>query len=136
MNKALLVVGEVNNGEDKPKIFPQEIMPLEDAPRKYTKQVHFRLHTAHLQPQQMLNVQELASAYPGKCPLFLCFMRPGGESIFVETHEKYCVAPSMQLQQAADERFGDDTYYVKVDSALPERVQRKWEKRGGDNGDE
>ncbi|HEX3798213.1 MAG TPA: DNA polymerase III subunit alpha [Verrucomicrobiae bacterium] len=136
MNKALLIVGEVNNGEDKPKIFPQEIMPLEDAPRKYTKQVHFRLHTAHLQPQQMLNLQELASAYPGKCPLFLCFMRPGGESIFVETHEKYCVAPSMQLQQAADERFGDDTYYVKVDSALPERVQRKWEKRGGDNGDE
>ena len=32
-NKAILVVGEVNNGDDKPKIFPQEIMPLEDAPR-------------------------------------------------------------------------------------------------------
>jgi hypothetical protein len=49
-NKAILVVGEVNTGEDKPKIFPQEIMPLEDAPKKYTKQVHLRLHTAHLQP--------------------------------------------------------------------------------------
>ena len=45
-NKALLVIGEVNTSEDKPKIFPQEIMPLEDAPKKYTKQVHFRLHTA------------------------------------------------------------------------------------------
>ena len=31
-NKALLVTGEVNTGEDKPKMFPQEIMPLEDAP--------------------------------------------------------------------------------------------------------
>jgi len=29
--KALLVVGEVNNDEDRPKLFPQEIMPLEDA---------------------------------------------------------------------------------------------------------
>ena len=31
-NKAILVIGEVNTGDDKPKIFPQEIMPLEDAP--------------------------------------------------------------------------------------------------------
>ncbi len=137
LNKAVLVIGEINTGEDKPKIFPQEIIPLEDAPRKYTKQVHFRLNTAHIQPDNLASVQELATAYPGKCPLFLCFMRPGGERIFVETHEKFSVAPSMQLQKAADERFGNETYYAKVDSALPERAPRKWEKRGGgDNGDE
>ena len=53
VNKAILVIGEVNTGEDKPKIFPQEIMPLEDAPKKYTKQVHLRLHTAHLKPEQL-----------------------------------------------------------------------------------
>jgi hypothetical protein len=135
-NKALLIVGEVNNGEDKPKIFPQEIMPLEDAPRKYTKQVHFRLHTAHLQPENLGSVQELATAHRGKCPLFLCFQRPGGEAIFLETHENFWVAPSMQLQQAADEKFGNETYYVKVDASLPERTQRKWEKRNGDNGEE
>src|SRR6185437_6149582 len=48
-----------NYGEDKPKLFPQEIMPLEDAPRKYTKQVHFRLHTAHLEPEKLAAVHEL-----------------------------------------------------------------------------
>src|SRR6202000_3131979 len=42
VNKAILVVGEVNTGEDKPKIFPQEIMPLEDAPKKYTRQVYLK----------------------------------------------------------------------------------------------
>jgi DNA polymerase-3 subunit alpha len=65
-NKAVMVIGEVNNGEDKPKIFPQEIMALEDAPRKFTKQVHFRLHTAHLQPENMAGVAEVAAAYPGR----------------------------------------------------------------------
>src|SRR6201999_3281126 len=49
LNKAILVIGEVNTGDERPKIFPVEIMPLEDAPRKYTKQVHLRLHMAHLQ---------------------------------------------------------------------------------------
>ncbi len=134
-NKAILVVGEVNNGEDKPKIFPQEIMPLEDAPRKYTTQVHFRLHTAHWQPERLQSVRELASAHSGKCPLFLCFIRPGGEVVFVEAHEKFGVAPSLQLQQAADESFGEETYYVKVDATLPERAQR-WPRKGDSNGDE
>ncbi|MDB6124822.1 MAG: dnaE [Pedosphaera sp.] len=137
LNKAILVVGEVNTGEDKPKIFPQEIMALEEAPRKYTKQVHLRLNTGRLEPESMQSVLEVTAAHPGKCPLFLCFKRPTGEMVFIETHEKFSVMPSMQLQKITDERFGDQTYYAKVDTSLPERTQRRWEKKGGsDNGDE
>jgi DNA polymerase-3 subunit alpha len=129
-NRALLVVGEVNNGEDKPKIFPQEILPLEDAPRRYTKQVHLRLHTAHLTPKHLQAARDLVAAHPGRCPLFLCFMRPGGEIVFVETHENFSVLPSLELQKAADDLFGEDTYYAKVDSTLPERTPRRWERKG------
>jgi len=135
-NKAILVIGEVNNGEDKPKIFPQEIMPLEDAPKKYTKQVHLRLHTAHLKPDDIEAVRELVAAHPGKCPLFLCFMRPTGEVIFLQPHERFGVLPSLALQQAADARFGEETYYVKVDTSLPEKQQRRWERKPGANDDE
>jgi DNA polymerase-3 subunit alpha len=128
-NKAILVIGEVNTGDEKPKIFPQEIMSLEDAPRKFTKQVHLRLHTAHVKPENLPSVFDLVVAHPGKCPLFLCFMLPGGEVVFMETHERFFVAPSRELQAAADELFGEETYYAKVDTSLPERVQRKWEKK-------
>jgi DNA polymerase-3 subunit alpha len=127
-NKAILVVGEVNTGEERPKVFPQEIMPLEEAPKKFTRQVHLRLHTAHLKPESMTAVLELVAAHPGKCPLFLCFMRPTGEVIFIEPNERFGVTPSHQLQQAADRLFGEETYYVKVDNSLPER-QRRWERR-------
>ena len=136
LNQAILVVAEVNQGEDKPKLFPQEMMLLEDAPKKYTKQVHFRLHTAHLTSLDMPAVRDLAAAHAGRCPLFLCFLRPTGEAIFIETHEKYCVQPSLKLEKAAAERFGDDTYYAKVDTSLPERAPRRWERRSSDPGDE
>jgi len=129
LGKAILVVGEVNVGDERPKIFPQDIMPLEDAPRRFTKQVHLRLHTSHLNPGHLESIQQLISTYPGKCPLFLCFMRPTGEVIFIETHEKFFVMPSQKLQQAADELFGEETYYVKVDNTPPERAPRKWERR-------
>jgi DNA polymerase III subunit alpha len=129
--KAILVIGEVNLGDDRPKIFPQEIMPLEDAPRRFTKQVHLRLHTAHVKPERLEAVRELVLAHPGKCPLFLCFVRPTGEVIFMETHDKFFVAPSRDLQQAADDQFGEETYYVKVDTSLPERAVRRWERQAG-----
>jgi DNA polymerase III subunit alpha len=129
--KAILVVCEVNLGDDRPKIFPQEIMPLEDAPLRYTRQVHLRLHTAHVKPERLGEVRELILAHPGKCPLFLCFVRPTGEVIFMETHDKFFVKPSRELQQAADARFGEETYYAKVDTSLPERAPRRWERQAG-----
>src|SRR6266498_2571877 len=128
-NNAILVVGEVTTGDDNPKIFPQEIMPLEDAPKKYTKQVHLRLHTAHLTPEQLDLIQEIVAGFPGKCPLFLCFKRPTGEIIFIETHERYSVSPSVELQKAVDGMFGEETYYAKVDTAPPERAPRRWERK-------
>jgi DNA polymerase III subunit alpha len=132
LNKAILVVGEVNNGEDKPKLFPQEIMLLEDAPKKFTKQVHFRLQMAHLTPEKLEAARKLAQAHPGKCPLFLCLIKPSGEICFIETHEKFFVAPSVQLQKAVDEIFGEDTYYAKADTTVPERPQRRWERASND----
>jgi DNA polymerase-3 subunit alpha len=129
LNKAILVIGEINSGDEKPKIFPQEIMPLEDAPRRYTKQVQLRLHTAHLLPTHLDSIHELVLAHPGKCSLLLCFKQPTGEMVFVETHERFFVAPSQELQQAADNLLGEETYYAKVDNTLPERVQRRWERK-------
>ncbi|MST93979.1 MAG: DNA polymerase III subunit alpha [Pedosphaera sp.] len=141
-NKAVMVIGEVDKGDDKDKqggelkIIPQEIMPLEDAPKKFTKQVHLRLHTAHLQPANLDSVRDLVTAHPGKCPLFLCFMRPTGEVIFIEPHDRFFVTPSRQLQEAADNQFGEETYYVKVDTSLPEKQQRWARKTEFGNGEE
>jgi DNA polymerase-3 subunit alpha len=134
--KALLVVGEVNNDEDRPKLFPQEIMPLEDAPRKYTRQVHFRLNAVHVTEESLLAARAVCEAHPGRVPVFLCIRRAGGELVFLETHEKYLVTPSQALQQAVDNLFGEETYYARIDTSLPERAKRVWERKANDNGDE
>ena len=133
-NKAILVIGEVSTGEDRPKIFPQDILPLEDAAKKYTKQVHLRLYTAHLQPEDMERVYALSSAHPGKCPLFLCLMRPDNTTVFVAAHERFGVTPSLELEHEANRIFGEKTYYAIVDKALPEKARRSWEKKPGAGG--
>ena len=49
--------------------------------------------------------------------------------MFIETNEKYSVTPGQPLQQAVDNLFGEDTYYAKVDHAVPERQKRPWERK-------
>jgi hypothetical protein len=66
----------------------------------------------------------------------LCLVRTAGEVIFVETHERFSVKPSRQLQQEVDGLFGENTYYVKVDTSLPERAARRWERRTDEAGSE
>ena len=39
------------------------------------------------------------------------------------------VDPARGGAWAADDRFGEETYYVKVDTSLPERAPRRWEER-------
>ena len=133
--EVLLVVGEVNNDEDKPKLFPQEIIRLAEAPAKYTKQVHLRFKTEALTDQRLEHVRQLAEGYSGRCPLYLCLRRPSGEAVYIETHEKYSVTPSTEFQQAIDEQFGPETYYAKVDTSVPDRAQR-WPRRNGNGSDE
>ena len=95
-----------------------------------------RLHTAHLKPESMESVRELVAAHPGKCPLFLCFMRPTGEVVFMETKRAFCRHAVARIAAAADELFGEETYYAKVDMTLPEKQQRlgtqdrSWQRRG------
>jgi hypothetical protein len=66
----------------------------------------------------------------------LCFMQPGGELIYMETNAHFSVTPSIELQQAVDARFGEDTYYAKVDTSLPKPAPRRWERKNGNNGGE
>jgi len=132
-NAVVIVIGEVNNGEDKPKIFPTEIMPIEVAPRKYTKQVHLRLQMAHLTLEKLDDVRRLVEANKGRVPLFLCFRDPSGAVIFMETHDRYFVAPTNEFELAVNEMLGEETYYVNVDTKLPEREKKPWEKKSYSN---
>lgn len=132
--RVVLITGEVNTGDERPKIFPQEIMDLAAAPLRYTRQVHLRFPLANVDETKLQQVRDLVIANRGKCPLFLCFKAPTGELVYLDTHERYAVRPSLDLQTKVDGLFGPNTYHASVDTSLPERERRRWEKRGDGNG--
>lgn len=131
----LLVTGEVNNQEDRPKIFPQDMLLLEDAPRRFTKQVQLRLQTKDLDDSKLEQAKGLITSHPGKIPIFISLKYPTGEAVFIEPHEKYFVTPTRQFQEEADALFGPATYYASVDLTLPEPQRPKWQQKQR-NGDD
>jgi DNA polymerase III subunit alpha len=132
-NKPLMIIGEVNNAEDRPKIFPQELMPLEEAPARFTQQVHFRIPMESCSPEKLELLMQLVQTHKGNCPIILCFMKSGGHFAFMETHEKYQVLPGSVIQEAVEDLLGDHAYYVKVDQELPERQRPRWERKRQDD---
>jgi hypothetical protein len=58
-------------------------------------------------------VRELVAAHPGKCPLLLCFMRPGGEIVFMDTNERF----SVHRRHAVD-----SARKLQVDTSPPTRA--------------
>ncbi len=135
-NKTVLVIGEANNSEDTPKIFPQEIIALDDAPAKFTQQVQFRLSGSEFAPGKLDELHGLATSHSGRCPLFLCIRQSDGRLVFIDTNEKYFVRPSVQLRDGVNELLGPDSYYAKVDKTLPEPARRQWQRKENNGGGE
>ncbi len=131
VNRPIMVVAEVSLAEDQPKLFPQEIMSLDDVPAKYTRQVHIRARMTTLTEQKLAEVHAVTSSYSGRVPLYLCLEQTSGAKVFIEAHDRCKVRPGRDLQQAIDAILGDQSYYPAVDTTLPERPVRKWEKRDG-----
>ena len=134
-NKTLMVIGEVNNAEDRPKLFPQELLPLEDAPKRFTQQIHFRIPMNTFSAEKLESLVQLVHTHKGNCPIILCFTKPNGRFAFLEPHEKYQVHPGTKIQQAIETLFGKQAYYVKVDKELPERAKPRWEKKRREESD-
>ena len=111
-------------------------MPLEDAAKKYTKQVHLRLNTAHLQPEDLDGSSDSSPRIPANARCCCASCGPMAQSVFVDTNERFSVTPSLELEQAANPQFGEKTYYAKVDTTPPERAPRRWERKSGNGGEE
>lgn len=136
--QAVLVTGEVSTGEDRPKLFPSEILRLDEAPKKFTKQVFLRLRSDQMDRAKLEQLRLLAEAHPGRVPVFLQLGLPGGEQAYVEPSDQYFVTPSTELEAAVAALCGPDAFQARADRSLPERSPRKWERRGagGSGGSE
>jgi len=113
---AIFVCGTVNLREDKPKIVADQIIPLTDVPKKFTKAVHIRLPAATTEEALLTRVHDLVREHKGGVPVIFCFMYPDGKLVFIEANEHFSVTPTERLVADLESILGEDSVWLKVDT--------------------
>jgi len=136
---AVFICGTVNRREETPKIVAEQIIPLEDVPKKFTKAVHIRLPAATTSTETLARVQEVLRAHSGQIPVIFCFMYPEGQLVFLEANQHLSVTPSEKFVEEIEAIAGEDTVWLKVDTerlaaATKASTPRSWERRNGNGG--
>ncbi|HUI07838.1 MAG TPA: DNA polymerase III subunit alpha [Verrucomicrobiae bacterium] len=127
---AIFVCGMVSLREDKPKIVADQIIPLEDVPKKFTKAVHLRLSAGSIEDSALVRVQDVLRAHKGSVPVLFCFVYPDGRAVFLEAHEHFSVTPTQQFVRAIEAVLGSDSVWLKVDlEKLASVSERRRERR-------
>ena len=113
---AIFVCGMVNLREDKPKIVADQVIALEDVPKRFTKAVHIRLSVGTTEDSALARVHEVVRAHSGNIPVLFCFIYPDGRLVFLEAHEQFSVSPTQQFVRDIEAILGEDSVWLKVDT--------------------
>lgn len=137
-NQIVFVTGEISNAEDNPKIFVREIVPIENAICRFTREVHIKIHLANLNSEKLQRLETVLKSHSGKCPVIFWFIDYSKRIIPVEPHESFFVTPSAELETEIEKLFGADSYHAKADKELQDAKPKnhKFAKngKGGING--
>ena len=127
----IVITGESNTDDDKPKMFPQEIMRLEEAEHALANQVHIRIRGEKTGPEAIAELKHVAERHQGGCPLFLVIRTKDRKVVFLRSHERFSVRPSPELAQEVESILGYPGYYARPKKELPEQASRFGRRGGG-----
>jgi DNA polymerase-3 subunit alpha len=113
---AILLCGTINLREDKPKIVAEQVIPLGEVPKRFTKAVHIRLSAGTTEDSALTRVHDVMHTHKGSVPVLFCFMYPDGKLVFLEAHEHFSVSPTSEFVRDIEAILGEDSVWLKVDT--------------------
>jgi DNA polymerase-3 subunit alpha len=123
---AVYVCGSMNSRDEKPKIAAQEILPIQEVRVRQTKQVHVRLQAAHTTEATLQELSAVLEKHGGRTPVLLVIEYPSGELVFLDTNQHFCIAPTAEFIREIEALLGEETVFVKADTAMPKPERRQF----------
>jgi DNA polymerase-3 subunit alpha len=111
---AVLLCGTVSRRNEKLNILANEIYPLKDAPRLFTRRISLHVPATHLQDDRLNRIRELLRMHPGDTPTCLCLEFPAGEKVFIEADRAYNVLVDESLVHKLEQELGERAVFVDV----------------------
>lgn len=114
IDSIVLIQGRLNLREDTPKIIADDIIPLNEARKKYTSAIEVNLKTAGLEENTLESLKETLMHHPGKTPVYLNFINPNGKKQKMMVNDGIKVLAEEALFEEIEEIIGQDAVSIQV----------------------
>ncbi len=112
-DKTVFVRGKINLRDDAPKVIADEIIPLDEVQRRFTKMVSIDLQTAGLRPEVLQEIKLLLLRHKGVTPVYLRFRDPQGKTAILNSGDELKVETSDELFQELQRLLGEGAVKVR-----------------------
>lgn len=109
----IFVKGKVNARDDLPKVLADEIVPLEEVPKRFTRLVSIDLQTAGLDPALLEEIRSILLKHKGKTPVHIAFRDPQGHAAVIEAGDDVRVEAVDDLFLALEKLVGENSVKIK-----------------------
>lgn len=93
----VFVKGTVNLREDTPKIIANEILPLDEARKKYVHAMSIKLYTTGLEKKTLNQLNGILKKHKGNVPVYLNFMTQDQRQLQLSTGRDITIVPTDEL---------------------------------------
>ena len=110
----VFIKGRVNLREDTPKIIAEEVLPLEEARKKYTQALSIELITTALEKETLSKLNEILRKHRGQTPVYINFTTPDKKKVQMAAGRDLSVLPTDTLITEIEALVGDGAVSVWV----------------------
>ncbi len=109
----VFIRGKINSRDDTPKVIAEEIVPLDEVKKRFTRLISIDLHTAGLDPEVLGRLREILGAHKGRVPVYLSFRDPSGKTAVLQPGEDLRVETTDELFEAIESLLGENAVKIR-----------------------
>lgn len=112
-DQLIYVRGKVDARDDSPKILADEIVPLEEVPKRFTRLVAINLKTAGLVPDTFKEVRRILLRHKGTVPVYISLLDPKGRRTVLDSGENLKVETTDALFEELESLLGENIVKIR-----------------------
>lgn len=109
----VFVRGKVDARDDVPKILADEIVPLDEVPKRFTRLIAINLKTAGLGPEVFKEVRRILTRHKGTTPVYVTLQDPKGRMTVIDSGEDLKVTISDSLFEELEHLLGENVVKIR-----------------------
>ena len=110
----LFVKGRVSLREQDPKLIAEDMIPLDDVKKRYTRSMSIDIVSAGLEENTLSSIKKVLSQYRGTIPVFLSVTTPDDNKIVIQASDDLRIQPTDNLIKDLENLLGKDTITLKA----------------------